>query len=147
MTDCVFCKIIDGSIPSFKFWENQDFIAILDIQPNTSGMTLIIPKTHYDSYVFDMPTNIYEKFLVAAREVSKLLDTKLGTRRTAMVMEGMGVNHAHIKLYPMHGLTDKFKPSEQQGVFFDNYPGYITTKLGPKADMDKLSKLAKKLRG
>ena len=145
MTDCIFCKIVSGDIPSFKFWEDDEFMAILDIQPNTSGMTLVLTKQHYDSYAFEMPADVYGRFVQAARKVGKLLDTKLGTKRTALVIEGMGVNHTHIKLYPLHGLTEEFKPSEQPGVFFDSYPGYVTTKLGPKADMKKLIQARVKL--
>ncbi|MFA5403361.1 MAG: HIT domain-containing protein, partial [Ignavibacteria bacterium] len=50
--DCIFCKIIAGEIPSYKVYEDEDFIGILDIFPNTKGMTLLIPKEHYDSYAF-----------------------------------------------------------------------------------------------
>ncbi len=133
--NCIFCKISNGEIPSFKIWENDKFFAILDIFPNTKGMTLIIPKEHYDSYTFDIPDDIYSEFMLAAKEVGKLLDVKLGVQRTALVMEGMGVNHAHIKLYPLHGLGEGFNPIvSEEKVYFDKYEGYLTTKLGPKAD-------------
>jgi histidine triad (HIT) family protein len=133
--DCIFCKISGGEIPSYKIWENEKFFAILDIFPNTKGMTLIIPKEHYDSYAFDMPDEVYSEFTLAAKKVGKLLDEKLKVRRTALVMEGMGVNHAHIKLYPMHGLGEGFNPMvPDEKVFFETYEGYLTTKIGLKAD-------------
>ena len=146
MENCVFCKIVRGEIPSFRVWEDNEFLAILDIQPNTRGQTLVMPKEHYDSYAFEMPDDVYQRFLLAAKKIGRLLDSKLGTKRTALVIEGMGVNHAHIKLYPLHGLEKEFEPSEVQGVFFDNYPGFVTTKLGPKADFKDLEELAEKLR-
>ncbi len=96
--DCIFCKISAGEIPSYKIWENDKFFAILDIFPNTKGMTLIIPKEHYDSYAFNMPDDVYSEFMLAAKEVGRMLDEKLNVQRTALVMEGMGVNHAHLKL-------------------------------------------------
>lgn len=133
--DCIFCKISGGEIPSYKIWENDKFFAILDIFPNTKGMTLIIPKEHYDSYAFMMPDDIYSEFMLAAKEVGRMLDEKLNVQRTALVMEGMGVNHAHIKLYPLHGLDKEFAVMAPEGnVFFEKYEGYLTTKLGPKAD-------------
>ena len=147
MSDCIFCKIIKGEIPCAKVWENEDFLAILDLYPNTKGMTLVMPKAHYDSYAFNMPDDVYEKFLLAGKEVAKLLDRKLNTQRTAMVMEGMGVNHVHLKLYPLHGLGEKFKNMEvRKEIVFDKYPGYISTQLGPQADPEELKKLAEQIR-
>jgi len=61
-------------------------------------------------------------------------------------MEGMGVNHAHIKLYPLHGLEEKFKEMwGEEKIFLDKYPGYLTTQLGPQADFEELKQLAEKL--
>ncbi|HEY9705759.1 MAG TPA: HIT family protein [Allocoleopsis sp.] len=148
MESCIFCKIVKGEIPSYKIWEDKDHIAILDVFPNTKGMTLIIPKKHYDSYAFDMPDSAYTKAMLAAKKVGKILDTKLKVQRTALVMEGMGVNHAHIKLYPLHGLDKKWKEMwNKEERFFDHYEGYLSTVLGPKADNKTLEELQKKIKG
>lgn len=109
MENCIFCKIIKGEIESVKIWEDDKFVAILDVNPNMKGMTLILSREHYDSYVFDMPDAIYSKFMVVAKTVAKMLEKGLGVMRVSLVMEGMGINHAHIKLYPLHGVTKKFK--------------------------------------
>jgi len=147
MAECIFCKIIKGEIPSFKIWEDDEFLAILDINPNTKGMTLVLTKEHYDSYAFEMPDDVYNKFLSATKKVAKILEKKLGVQRVAMVMEGMGVNHAHIKLYPLHGLEEKFKEMwGEEKIFLDKYPGYLTTQLGPQADFEELKKLADELK-
>ncbi|TRZ65023.1 HIT family protein [bacterium] len=140
--DCIFCQISSNSIPSFKIWEDEEFLAILDIFPNTKGMTLVLPKDHYDSYLFEMPADVYNRFLKAARSVGIKLDEKLGSQRTALVAEGMGVNHAHIKLYPLHGLDRDFKAIIPEGEhFYEKYQGYLTTLLGPRASNDDLKKL------
>ena len=147
MEGCIFCKIIKGDLPSVKIWEDDEFLAILDIRPNTKGMTLVLPKQHFDSYVFDMPEDIYNKFLLATKKVGKILEKALKVKRVAMVMEGMGVNHAHIKLYPMYGLDDDFKEIwAKEQAFFDKYPGYITTILGPEANMGDLQRLAEEIK-
>jgi histidine triad (HIT) family protein len=130
MENCIFCKIIQGEIDSAKIWEDEEFIAILDINPNTKGMALVLTKDHYDSYVFEMPDDIYSKFLIAAKKVAKMLEKGLEVKRIAMVMEGMGVNHAHIKLYPM----------------YDSREGYITTQLGPRAELEELKKIAEEIK-
>ena len=146
--DCLFCKIVKGEIHCAKIWEDKKHIAILDIFPNTKGMTLIITKNHHDSYAVDMPDDEYKEFFLAAKTVAKILDKKLKVDRTALVMEGMGVNHTHIKLYPLHGLDTKFKEMwAKDEIYFDKYQGYLSTLLGPKADDKELEKLAKQLRG
>lgn len=147
MSDCIFCKIVQGEILSAKIWENDEFLAILDAFPNTRGMTLVIPKEHYDSYAVEMPRDVFQRFMLAGKEVAKLLDKKLKVQRTALVMEGMGINHAHLKLYPLHGLDKKFESMEaKEKVFFENYPGYLTTRLGPQPDPEELKKLAEEIR-
>jgi hypothetical protein len=68
-------------------------------------------------------------------------------KRVAMVMEGMGVNHAHIKLYPLYGIEEKFKEIwAKDKVFFEKYEGYISTQLGPQADISALKKLAEEIK-
>ncbi len=147
MEDCIFCKIISGEIPSEKIWEDKEFIAILDVHPNVDGMTLVMPKKHFGSYVFNMDDKDYCKFMVAAKKVAKLLDKSLKVKRTAMVMEGLGVNHAHVKLYPIHGLESEFEETwAKDEVFFEKYSGYITTQLGPRASPEQLKKIAEKIR-
>lgn len=143
MKDCIFCKIVKGEIDSAKIWEDEDFLAVLDIKPNTKGMTLVLTKKHYDSYVFDMPKDVYQRFLLAAKKVTKILEEGLDVKRIAMVIEGMEINHAHIKLYPLHGLTGKSKEMiAEEKVFFDKYEGFISTKEGPEIDLPELKKLA-----
>ncbi len=147
MIDCIFCKIIKGEIPCAKVWEDDDFIAILDAFPNTKGMTLVLPKEHYDSYIFDESEEFYEKIMKASKKVAKMLEKGLGLQRIALVMEGMGVNHAHVKLYPLHGVDEKFKEMwADKKIFFDKYQGYISTQLGPKADPEELNKVAEEIK-
>ncbi len=147
MAECIFCNIINGKFDSAKLWEDKEFLAILDIMPNTKGMTLVLTKKHYDSYAFEMPNLVYSKFLLATKKVSKILEKGLKVKRVAMVMEGLGVNHAHIKLYPLHGLKDKFEEIwASEKVFFDNYKGYISTQTGHKVEIVELKKLAKEIK-
>lgn len=145
--DCVFCKIVSGENPSFKIWGNKNFLAILDINPNTKGQTLLISKKHYPSYLFEIPQEHYLKMLKAAKTVVKLLDKVLKTKRTAIILEGMGVNHTHLKLYPLHGLEKEFGAGETpKRVFFKKYPGFVTSQLGNQADFEELKRLAEFIR-
>lgn len=145
--DCIFCKIAQGEIPSVKIWENKEAVAFLDINPNTKGMTLVMPKKHFDSDVFLMPTKDFQELMAATKKVAEILKKGLEINRVAMVMEGMGVNHVHIKLYPLYGVEKEFKEIwAKEKVFFDNYQGYISTQLGPLAKSEDLNKLAEEIK-
>lgn len=144
--NCIFCKIARGELPCHKIYEDKEFLAFLDINPNTEGMTLVIPKRHYPSYVCAMPEAMYTKLFLIAKRVALQLDKRLKTKRTAVVMEGMGVDHAHIKLYPLHDLKKTFVETwAPDKIFFEKYSGYISTQLGPRVDDKILAKLAKRL--
>lgn len=146
MEDCVFCKIAKGEIDSAKVFEDDKFLAILDLNPNTKGMTLVMPKSHFDSDAFLMPENDYHELMSASKKVAEILKRGLKVNRVAMVAEGMGVNHVHIKLYPLHGVVEKFKEIwAKEKVFFEKYQGYISTQLGPAADVGELKKLAEEI--
>jgi diadenosine tetraphosphate (Ap4A) HIT family hydrolase len=141
--DCIFCKIIKGEIPSVKIWEDKNFLAILDLFPNTKGMTVVFPKKHYNSDVIEMNDKVYKDFFLAAKKVAVILKKGLKIKRVAMVMEGMGVNHAHIKLYPLHGVGKNWKPVlVEEKIFLKKYRGYLTTQLGPRAKIEILKKTA-----
>jgi len=145
--DCIFCKIANKEIPSVKIWEDSKYVAILDKFPNTEGMTLVIPKEHFDSDATDMPDKEYVELMLASKKVAKLLEEKLNVKRVALVMEGLGVNHVHIKLYPIHGLDEKFKETwSENKIYFDKYEGYISTQLGPEKSIEELKEITEKLK-
>lgn len=148
--DCIFCKIIAGEAPSYKIWEDADYLAFLSIFPNTEGTTVVIPKKHYSSYPFDLPDNVLTGLMLATKKVAKLLDTKLDdVGRTAMVFEGFGVDHVHAKLFPMHGTKDmkEWRPIESNvNKYFEKYEGYISSHDYERADDEVLEKLTEKIR-
>lgn len=146
--NCIFCKIVSGESSSFKVWEDEKHLAFLSIFPNTEGVTVVIPKKHYPSYVFDLPEDVMIDLILAAKKVAKILDAKLeDVGRSAMVFEGFGVDHIHAKLFPMHGTRmENWKPINS-GInkFFKKYEGYISSHDADKADDQMLEELAKKI--
>ncbi len=146
MKDCIFCKIVKREISCVKIWEDKNHIAILDVNPNVKGMTLVLTKKHFDSYAFDMKDKNYSDLMLASKKVAKLLEKNLKVQRVAMVMEGLGVNHVHIKLYPIYGLDEKFKEMwAKEKIYFDKYEGYISTQLGTKKSIEELNEIAKEI--
>lgn len=94
-----------------------------------------------------MPDKDYLKMMEATKKVSLLLNKALKVQRTAVIMEGMGINHAHLKLYPLHGLQEEFAANEApERVYFEKYPGFVSSQLGPQANFEELKKLAEKIR-
>jgi histidine triad (HIT) family protein len=146
MKKCIFCKIINGEESSVKIWEDENFIAILDINPNTKGMTVLITKDHFTSYFNELPEDLYSKFFGTVKKVSKKLERGLGVKRVAVVVEGLGINHAHIKLYPIFGLKSRFEEIwAKDKIYFDSYEGYISTKTGPAKSIEELKEIAKEI--
>ncbi|MBS3125592.1 HIT domain-containing protein [Candidatus Woesearchaeota archaeon] len=129
MDNCLFCGIADKKIPGYVIYEDDKHIAVLDIYPAVRGQSLVLPKKHFGSYVFEMGKDDYLALMIASRNVAKLIDEKLGALRTCMVMEGMEVDHAHIKLYPIHEVLTNIAP---ETIDLNKYPGYISTKHGER---------------
>lgn len=146
---CIFCEIAAGrfSTPGI-FWENQEFMAFLSIDPNTEGFSCVIPKEHFGSDIMKMPDDVLGRFVLATKKVTQILENYFpDVGRVGVIMEGTGINHAHMKLFPMHG-TEYMKRGEWKQIlsgkefWFDKYEGWISSGSGPMADMDKLAELA-----
>lgn len=98
--DCIFCKINQGQIPCAKIWENEAFVAFLDAFPACKGMTLVLPKEHHDPDIFTLNQEFYTRYMLAVQEVVALLKKWLNVEKIWLVVEGLQVPHAHVKLYP-----------------------------------------------
>lgn len=97
----LFTKIINGEIPSYKIWEDADHFAFLDIHPIQPGMTLVIPKKEIE-HPFDMNDGDYTALLLTAKHLVPAIQQATGCLRVGMVVEGLEVPHAHIKLIPIN---------------------------------------------
>lgn len=105
----LFTKIINGEIPCHKLWEDERHFAFLDIRPIQPGMTLVVPKQEVDS-AFDLDDGAYTAFLLAAKHLTPAIQKATGCLRVGLVIEGLEVPHAHIKLIPInqpHDLVPK----------------------------------------
>lgn len=103
MNDCVFCKIVKGELPSEKVLEDDNFLAFLSISPVYDGLTVIATKNHLDSDIYKtMSDEELGKLHIFAKKVALILEKALGAERIMQVLEGMEVNHAHIKLFPKY---------------------------------------------
>ncbi|RJR24656.1 HIT domain-containing protein [Candidatus Microgenomates bacterium] len=102
--DCVFCKIVRGEIPSHKVWEDENYLAFLDINPQADGHTLVIPKEHY-RWVWGVPN--FGGYFEKIREVEKKIEKALSPLWVEMKVLGIDVPHAHVHLIPHYDKEQK----------------------------------------
>lgn len=104
--NCVFCKILNGEIPSTKLYEDEDFVIILDIGPATFGHALIIPKDHYAN-IYEMPEELLGKSITLAKVWGEKLAKALNADGLNLVQNnglaaGQTVYHYHLHLIPRY---------------------------------------------
>ena len=103
--DCIFCKIVNGEIPSNKIYEDDLVIAILDINPNGEGHTLVIPKKHYADYKA-LPDDLLLHIYKVADKISDKLEEKLQKHRVSFIfnyLDAQDVKHFHLHIVPAFG--------------------------------------------
>jgi histidine triad (HIT) family protein len=103
--DCIFCKFVDGSAPAEKIWENEEFLAFLDIRPINDGHTLLIPKDHFEHH-YELPDDQLGRLFVAAKQISRSLNEAFRPPRVGVVIEGFGVAHLHVHLIPLYQMGE-----------------------------------------
>lgn len=101
----IFTKILNKEIPCFKIAETENCFAFLDINPNTIGHTLCIPKKEED-YIFDLDTNSYNDLLSFSKTIALAIKKAIPCTRIAMTVIGLEVPHAHIHLIPINEMND-----------------------------------------
>jgi histidine triad (HIT) family protein len=105
MSDCVFCQIVEGILSAHKIWEDEQFLAILDINPNTPGHTLLLPKIH-EPYVFNLEPKLYSSLFELAQKLSEPIVEASQAKRIGVVIQGFTVPHVHVHLIPMNDVHD-----------------------------------------
>ena len=110
MRDCLFCKIINGEIPSLKEYEDEPVFAFMDIMPLTKGHTLLIPKTHCKD-LFEMPEEVARNLYAAAPKVANAIKAAfqpagMNTVNNNGAAAGQTVFHYHLHLIPRYDETD-----------------------------------------
>ena len=102
--DCLFCKIVNGEIPSFKIYEDDLVYAFLDINPDCDGHTLLIPKKHYLD-IDEIPMDILNHIFEVAKKLKKILEEKLNIEGLTFVQNNgdvQEVKHFHLHLKPYY---------------------------------------------
>ena len=133
--NCVFCKILDGVIPSVKIYEDEDFAIILDIGPATFGHALVIPKNHYAN-LYELPEELASKVLVVAKKVVTAMTEVLGCDGYNVLQNngevaGQTVFHFHMHLVPRYK-DDKVNIKWKPGTLKEEWKKEILEKMNEK---------------
>ncbi|HUD10591.1 MAG TPA: HIT family protein [Candidatus Saccharimonadales bacterium] len=129
MTDSIFTKIIKGEIPSHKIYEDNKTFAFLDIHPIQPGHVLVVPKRQVE-FVWDLSDEEYGALMATAKLVAQRIRSIFPDKsRVALLIEGLDVAHAHLKLFPFNTDTE-----------FRNLPD-----MSAEPDHNELAKVAKQL--
>jgi histidine triad (HIT) family protein len=108
----IFCKIVDGEIPCYKLYEDDDVLAFLDISQVTKGHTLVIPKKHYDNFL-TCPKDIMNKVMDVAQRIGQVSIKIFGARGVNILTNcyeaaGQTVKHFHVHIIPRYKEEDGF---------------------------------------
>ena len=103
---CIFCDIINNQINSYKIYEDDIIVAILDIAQVTTGHCLVIPKEHY-SNIFELPDHVSSHIFKVVTHISKMLKEKLNFTDLNLLnnngpLAEQTVNHFHIHIIPQY---------------------------------------------
>jgi len=101
----IFTKIVSGEIPSYKLAEDDNYLAFLDINPNTKGHTLVIPKKEINK-LFDLDQKEYLDLMSFSYRVAKAIEKTVPCKRIGMSVIGLEVPHVHVHLIPINTMSD-----------------------------------------
>src|SRR3989344_458036 len=99
MNDCIFCKIVAGKIPAAKIYEDDQFLAFLDINPVTDGHVLLIPKAHHQMMI-DLPEELIGPIYQVSKKLMERIKTAMAADFVVLSVVGIDVPHFHIHLIP-----------------------------------------------
>ncbi len=97
MQDCIFCKIVRGEIPAHKVYEDDQYLAFLDIHPQSAGHVQVIPKKHY-RFVWDVPAA--GEYFEVVRKIAKAEQKAFNNETVFSKIMGDEVHHAHVWIFP-----------------------------------------------
>jgi len=101
----IFTKIINGEIPCYKIAETEEYFAFLDINPNSKGHTLCVPKKEVDK-IFDLDEDTFNGLMSFSRKVAKAIEKVVDCERVGISVIGLEVPHVHVHLIPLHTMED-----------------------------------------
>ena len=101
----IFTRIIQGEIPCYRIAEDEDNFAFLDINPNSPGHTLCVPKKEVDK-ITDLSEEAYESLMRFTRKVALAVEAAVPCIRVGLTVIGLEVPHVHVHVIPLNQMAD-----------------------------------------
>lgn len=101
----IFTRIIQGEIPCYRIAEDEDNFAFLDINPNSPGHTLCIPKKEVDKLT-ELSAEGYESLMRFTRNVALAVEASVPCQRVGLAVIGLEVPHVHVHVIPLRSMGD-----------------------------------------
>ena len=126
-SNCIFCKIVKGEVPSFKVYEDKEVLAFLDVSPVNPGHVLVIPKEHFET-LLDIPNEKFTNLMPAMKKIAKAIMESMNSKGFNLGMNnyelaGQIVPHAHFHIIPRfkddglkHWPNQKFKGIDMKQI-------------------------------
>lgn len=135
MSECIFCKIAKGEIPSSALYEDEDFRVILDLGPASKGHALIIPKEHSQD-LYEIPDETAAKAMVLAKRMATVMTEVLDCDGFNLLQNngaaaGQTVFHFHMHLIPRY-LNDGVGLEWTTGELADDVKDDLVRKIKEK---------------
>lgn len=107
---CIFCKIVNGEIPSYKVYEDDQFLAFLDISQAEIGHTLVVPKKHFDNFL-ETDDETMKKAIIIIKDLANKIKKATGAKGINILnnngeVAGQSVNHVHFHIIPRYKNDD-----------------------------------------
>ena len=133
---CIFCKIVEGELPSYKVYEDEHTLAFLDINPVSDGHVLVVPKFH-EQFVEKLPLEYHDALFVTMRKLVKPIQDAFDAPASNVIINngpnaGQIIPHVHMHIIP--------RPKPIGNNFF------TTTSRMESRDGDYFEKVAEKIR-
>lgn len=129
MGECVFCKIVSGSIPAHKVYEDEKTLAFLDLHPIQPGHSLVISKIHQPHFE-QLEQDNYDSVMGVVKKLAQKQKQVFGAKRVCVRVEGFDVEHTHVHVYPCNAPEEFYGSSDRMTL---------------EPDHEEQAKIAKKL--
>ena len=104
--DCLFCRLIRGDLPSYRVYEDDDFVVLLTIHPINPGHAMVVPRAHVDSF-YQLEDRLYVPMMLLVKRLARAIKVAFAPLQVVMETSGVGNRHVHVHVLPVYGLYDR----------------------------------------
>ena len=105
-TECLFCSLVRGDLPSHRAYEDENFIVMLTIHPVNPGHVMVVTKEHIESF-YDVEDTLYTQLMLLVKRMALVIKQVIRPLHVVMETSGIGNRHVHVHIIPVRGLYDR----------------------------------------